>query len=214
MGLFNIFSKKEKEVLDEGLSKSSDNFFSKLSKAVAGKSTVDELISLIEQNYDWAIHTNFRDRNNTYLFWYVSEEKLEPRLGERYNEPGANVEQPLGIGKIVYDLYQFIISIEKNVLSLTIAEFLVIYPEYRGIIRRIQTLANFKYGEVKDNILAKTVMPINMLRFKLSFFGASRYDPKSDRWVRVSFFPGAPFYTDLNQNNVEEWGFSTMNSYH
>jgi len=44
MGLFNIFSKKEKEVLDEGLSKSSDNFFSKLSKAVAGKSTVDELV--------------------------------------------------------------------------------------------------------------------------------------------------------------------------
>ena len=44
MGLFNIFSKKEKEVLDEGLSKSSNNFFSKLSKAVAGKSTVDELV--------------------------------------------------------------------------------------------------------------------------------------------------------------------------
>ena len=56
-------------------------------------------------------------------------------------------------------------------------------------------------------------MPINMLRFKLSFFGASRYDPKSDRWVRVSFFPGAPYYADINKNNVETWGFAIMNSY-
>ena len=64
-----------------------------------------------------------------------------------------------------------------------------------------------------DNILAKKTMPINMLRFKLSFFGASRYDPKSDRWLRVSFFAGAPFYNDLNSENAENWGFATMNSY-
>ena len=71
----------------------------------------------------------------------------------------------------------------------------------------------YHHGEVNDNILAKNTMPINMLRFKLSFFGASRYDPKSDRWLRVSFFPGAPFYSDLNTENVENWGFATMNSY-
>ena len=53
-----------------------------------------------------------------------------------------------------------------------------------------------------------------MLRFKLSFFGASRYDPKSDRWLRVSFFAGAPFYDNLSHKNVESWGFATMNSYH
>ena len=123
------------------------------------------------------------------------------------------LEQPLGIGKMVYDLNNLIKKIDKKILSFTIAEFLLEYPEYRGIIRRIQTLSNFKYGEVKDNILSKNVMPINMLRFKLSFFGASRYDPKSDRWVRVSFFPGAPYYEDLNNNSVEDWGFATMNSY-
>jgi hypothetical protein len=177
-------------------------------------SKVDELNQMIKKNYNWAININFNKKDNTYLFWYVSEEKLEPRLGERYNEPGASLEQPLGIGKMVNDLYKFINNLDKQILSLTIAEFLLLYPEYRGIVRRIQTLANFKYGEIRDNILAKTVRPINMLRFKLSFFGASRYDPKSDRWVRVSFFPGAPFYNDLNQNSVEDWGFATMNSYH
>ena len=193
--------------LAEDMSISDDLFIDSDSK-------VDELNQMIKKNYNWAININFNKKDNTYLFWYVSEEKLEPRLGERYNEPGASLEQPLGIGKMVNDLYKFINNLDKQILSLTIAEFLLLYPEYRGIVRRIQTLANFKYGEIRDNILAKTVKPINMLRFKLSFFGASRYDPKSDRWVRVSFFPGAPFYNDLNQNSVEDWGFATMNSYH
>jgi fused signal recognition particle receptor len=44
MGIFNIFSKEKKEVLDQGLSKSSNNLFSKLSRAVAGKSKVDEVV--------------------------------------------------------------------------------------------------------------------------------------------------------------------------
>jgi len=42
MGLFNIFSKEKKEVLDEGLSKTKESFFGKLSRAVAGKSKVDD----------------------------------------------------------------------------------------------------------------------------------------------------------------------------
>lgn len=43
MGFFgNLFGKKEKENLDKGLEKTKDNFLSKITKAVAGKSTVDE----------------------------------------------------------------------------------------------------------------------------------------------------------------------------
>jgi fused signal recognition particle receptor len=43
MGFFDkIFGKKEKESLDQGLQKTKENFFSKITKAIAGKSTVDE----------------------------------------------------------------------------------------------------------------------------------------------------------------------------
>lgn len=43
MGFFgNLFGKKEKESLDQGLEKTKENFFSKITKAIAGKSTVDE----------------------------------------------------------------------------------------------------------------------------------------------------------------------------
>ena len=44
MALFNIFSKGKKETLDKGLEKTKDNIFSKLSRAVAGKSLVDESV--------------------------------------------------------------------------------------------------------------------------------------------------------------------------
>ncbi len=40
--MLNFFTGKNKETLDEGLKKTKDSFFSKLGKAVAGKSTVDE----------------------------------------------------------------------------------------------------------------------------------------------------------------------------
>jgi fused signal recognition particle receptor len=42
MALFGLFSKEKKESLDKGLEKSKDNFFSKLGKAIVGKSTVDD----------------------------------------------------------------------------------------------------------------------------------------------------------------------------
>ena len=42
MGFFNFFSKEKKETLDSGLSKTKENVFDKLTRAVAGKSRVDE----------------------------------------------------------------------------------------------------------------------------------------------------------------------------
>src|SRR5688572_10860474 len=40
--MFGLFSKEKKETLDKGLEKSKDSFFSKLGKAIVGKSTVDD----------------------------------------------------------------------------------------------------------------------------------------------------------------------------
>ena len=42
MGFFSFFSKEKKETLDKGLSKTKENVFSKLTRAVAGKSKVDD----------------------------------------------------------------------------------------------------------------------------------------------------------------------------
>ena len=173
--------------------------------------TLNELNKLIKNEYSWALKVNFADKNSDFLFWYISAAKLEPRLGERYNEDGSELEQNLGVAKMVKNFHSII---QKENLNLSVAEYLLQKPEYRGIIRRIQSLEKYPFAEVQDNILSKDTIPLNMLRFKLSFFGANRYDPKSDKWLRVSFFSGAPFLSNLSKQNVDSWGFATMNSYY
>jgi fused signal recognition particle receptor len=42
MGIFNLFNKAKKETLDEGLAKTKESVFSKITRAVAGKSKVDD----------------------------------------------------------------------------------------------------------------------------------------------------------------------------
>tara|TARA_E500000331_G_scaffold121462_1_gene118690 strand:+ start:798 stop:2462 length:1665 start_codon:yes stop_codon:yes gene_type:complete len=177
---------------------------------IDGNQSIGDLNKIINDKYSWIKNIDFNNKDSNYLFWYVSAAKLEPRLGERYNEQGSELEQNLGIAKMVNDLFKQIKNIDENQL---ICEFLLTHPEYRGIVKRIQSLKNYPYSEVQDNVLDKKTIPIDMLRFKLSFFGANRYDPKSDRWLRVSFFSGAPYLSDLNNKNVDEWGFATMNSY-
>jgi fused signal recognition particle receptor len=50
MGLFSFFSKEKKESLDKGLEKTKESFFSKITKAVLGKSEVDaEVLDNLEE---------------------------------------------------------------------------------------------------------------------------------------------------------------------
>ena len=177
---------------------------------IDGNQSVGELKNIINDRYSWAKNIDFNKKESNFLFWYVSAAKLEPRLGERYNEKGSELEQNLGIAKMVNDLFKQIENLDEDQL---VCEFLLVNPQFRGIVKRIQSLKNYPYSEVEDNVLDKKTIPIDMLRFKLSFFGANRYDPKSDRWLRVSFFSGAPYLSDLNNKNVDGWGFATMNSY-
>jgi len=50
MGIFNFFSKEKKESLDQGLAKTKEGFFQKITRAVVGKSTVDaEVLDNLEE---------------------------------------------------------------------------------------------------------------------------------------------------------------------
>ena len=64
------------------------------------------LKALIETRYGWALGVDYEDRRQRHLFWYRSAEKDEPRLGERFNEPGAERELPLGIGLMADALHR------------------------------------------------------------------------------------------------------------
>jgi hypothetical protein len=51
------------------------------------------------------------------------------------------------------------------------------------------------------------MLPIDLMRAKLSMFGASKFDPKSNLWVRVTLYQGAPTLDDLSPEMVDDWAF-------
>ena len=65
---------------------------------------------------------------------------------------------------------------------------LLAHPEHRHITRRAQLIAQCAFGEIRDNTIAADMRPIDLLRCKLSFFGAMKFDPRSDRWLRITMF--------------------------
>lgn len=166
--------------------------------------TILELQSLIEKNYQWALEVDFDDPHEQYLFWYRSMEKEEPRLGERSKEPGAEKEMYIGIGRSVQQLYG---KLETAVPHQSIIQFLLQHPHYKGIIRRIQSLADYPYGEIHYNLLNGDCLPIHLLRAKLATFGASKFDPKSNLWVRITLFQGAPLVEDIGRPFHDDWCF-------
>ena len=56
-------------------------------------------LDLLQQNYGWTSDIDFDSPDPQARVWYVSEEKLEPRLGERFEEPLEPYEQPLSPGR-------------------------------------------------------------------------------------------------------------------
>ena len=49
-----------------------------------------------------------------------------------------------------------------------------------------------------------------LLRCKLAFFGAGKFDPKSSRWVRITLFQGAPLVSEIGQPFADDWNFAVM----
>lgn len=171
---------------------------------IDGGMSANEMKGLIERDYPWAIETNFHEKESTARFWYVSEEKLEPRLGERYAEPGAELEQPYAAGRDVANFHR---TLGGTAPDTSLADVLLAHPEHRHIARRIQIAARHPYAEIRDNLIAADMVPIDLLRCKLSFFGATRFDPRSDRWVRITMFKDAPFPDELGHGSADDWAF-------
>ena len=166
-----------------------------------------ELKNIIGNNFRWAFDFNFDLKRSNSKFWYVSEEKLEPRLGNRFSEKGAELEQPLDIAKQIQNLQK---DIDKFSDEISVAEFLMKHPNHRYIVKRVQTNVWAPYSEIQSNLIGVNCLPIDMLRFKLSFFGASKFDPKSDKWTRVNLYQGAPLGNELHSLENDDWWLKTM----
>jgi len=169
--------------------------------------TVEDLRNIIEKNYSEILKIDFAKKENNQNFWFISKNKEEPRVANRYVEQGSDLEQPLAIARDIKKLYETIFT-KKN--SLRIGSFLIENNDLRHVVRRAFIIEKFPYAEIQDNTIGSDLMPIDMLRFKLSFFGANKFDPRSDKWLRICMFQGAPLPNDLKslKNN---WIYNSLN---
>jgi len=169
--------------------------------------TVCGLKELVQQHYAWALEVDLTQPESQQRFWYVSEEKLEPRFGDRYLEDGADKEMPHAIAREIQHLWQVLdgSDSEENTAAL-----LLRYPELRRTVRRMQTVSKHPYAEIKDNLVAANCLPIDLLRCKLSFFGAAKFDPKSDLWTRITLYQGAPLPEELCRKQNLDWSFPVL----
>ena len=178
--------------------------------ATAPAMRVLELAALVEGEYGWALDFDFDDPREQHRFWYYSEEKEEPRLGERFSEPGVEREYPLHVARDVRELHRALVALGPSWRERSVAALLLERPWLRRTVRRVQSLAGSDYAEIRDNVIGETCLPIDMLRCKLAIFGANKFDPKSDRWTRITLFQGAPLPGELDREDVDDWAFPVI----
>ncbi len=168
--------------------------------------TVGELKDIVKSKYQNILTIDFNKTENYKKFWFISKNKEEPRLADRFEENGSELEQPLAIARDMKKLYTTLLNNSDN---LTIDKFLITNSDLRHVVRRAFIIEKFPYSEIQDNTISKDVVPIDMLRLKLSFFGALKFDPKSDKWLRICMFQGAPLPNEL-KNYDEQWVYKSF----
>ncbi len=173
---------------------------------IDGAMPVAVLKQHIEAVYDWALDIDWTKDTANARVWYTSEEKLEPRIGARFEEPIEAYEQPLCPGRDAARLYNDLCACSDDL----VAEVLLRAPQHRHILRRVQIAARHPYAEIHDNTIDAKMLPIDLLRAKLSFFGACHFDPRSDRWVRINMFKHAPFPHELANTSAEGWAYPPL----
>lgn len=174
---------------------------------IAGDQTIAELCAALHTYYGWALSTDYADEKACARFWYTSAAKREPRLGERALEAGGELEQPLDVARAAASLWETLRSRPRDE---NVASLLAEAPEHRRMVRRAQIVAAAPYAEIRDNLIDAEMRPIDMLRCKLAFFGATRFDPRSDRWLRITMFQSAPYPHELHQMPEDDWIMPTV----
>ena len=163
--------------------------------------TVQELLEIVKIRYSNILDISFDQKENHQNFWFISKNKEEPRIGDRYIDEGSDLEQPLAIARDINKLYEAVFT-KKN--SSKIGKFLKDNNHLRHVVRRAFIAEKFPYSEIQDNTIGSKLVPIDMLRLKLSFFGAIKFDPRSDKWLRICMFQGAPLPSELG-NFDDKW---------
>ena len=61
--------------------------------------TIQELRNILEKRYSEILKIDFKKKENNQNFWFISKNIEEPRVADRYEMDGSDLEQPLAIAR-------------------------------------------------------------------------------------------------------------------
>ena len=116
------------EPLINNMSSDEEKYFS-----IPGHKEISYLKKILEKKYQTIIKINFKEKNSTANFWFISKNKEEPRVANRYEENGAELEQPLAIARDIKFLYERVLKANQSEI---VADFLLNNDDLRHVVRR------------------------------------------------------------------------------
>ena len=164
--------------------------------------TLDRLESQILSSSQWALDIDLTEPGSQRYFWYRSVDSEEPRLGIRGEHEYEEYGLPIDIARQVQRLE---LDIQEFDPTDTVAEFLLGHPEHRSVVERIQTVHNLPSAEIRANPLGRDFVPLSLISCLKAIWGIQKAHPKSEGWVRGTFFQGAPLPVDVENGDESYW---------
>jgi hypothetical protein len=175
---------------------------------VSPEMSVGVLRSLIESSYGWALEIDMSRPGARRYFWYRSIDSEEPRLGIRGEHDYEEYGLPIDVARQIQDAMDDLRAYDA---ASSVAAFLFDHPEHRRIVERVQTVHDLPYAEVRANPLDADFVPLSMISCLKAIWGIQKAHPKSQGWVRGTFFQGAPLTEDIRDGagSGHDWLYPT-----
>jgi hypothetical protein len=161
---------------------------------VAPEMSVATLRSIIDERYGWALDIDLSEPGARRYFWYRSIDSEEPRLGIRGEHDYEEYGLPIDIARQVQALDADLGAYDA---AAPVADLLFDHPDHRSIVERVQTVHDLPYAEVRTNPLDAEFVPLSMISCLKAIWGIQKAHPKSQGWVRGTFYQGAPLPADI-----------------
>jgi len=156
--------------------------------------TVAALRAILRRNYSWALQSDRTYASSHQHFWYHSEDNGEQRRGDRVTDPFEKFESFIDHFGLMQRLASVLSTYEDDV---RVGVIVLHHPDLHFAISRVQYLDGLPYAEIRDCLADSEFLPSQLIRFFLASLGIRSSTPLSIRYVRGTFFQGAPLPEDL-----------------
>ena len=166
--------------------------------------TLSDLRRRLVATYGWALGPDLSQERRRH-FWYVSAAKQEPRLGEIGEDEGDDKAFAFDYA---FQARSLLAAIDSLPPDADLGSLILHHPELLDLIERLEIQQSKPFAEIRENLVGPELVPLALLRCKLAFFGAAKFDPLSDKWLRVTLFQGAPSSIADLQETPDDWIFA------